>query len=143
MNKLPWVVLVIALAFYAILVAPHFSRGFGEGPFMPISIMPRDAQCKTVAINLFGTANADITIDSTAGGIVVSALNTLRCGMAISNSGGADMRCAPVGVVPTSTVGILVPAGQVRYFGLEGQQLWKCIRTTGSSTTANVWEAVP
>lgn len=146
MKHTAWVPIVgiIAIILGAIMVFNTTGvRGFGEGPFMPISIMPRDSFCKTVSINLFGVANADITVDATAGGVVISALNTSRCGMAISNSGAADMRCAPTTLTVTSTVGILIPAGQVRYFGLEGQQLWKCIRTTGSSTTANVWEATP
>ena len=107
-----------------------------------IYLRPQDAPCKTVLVNAQGTASADITIDGTAGGVAVLAAGTTRCAAVITNSGAADMRCAPTTVTVSSTVGYLVPAGKSLALGLEGQQAWKCIRT-GSSTTASVLEAKP
>lgn len=102
---------------------------------------PADAQCKTVTINEKGTGNASITVDSTAGGVTVLDAKTLRCGATIYNSGTANMRCAPTTVTVTSTVGHLIPNGVALVLGAEGQQAWKCIRTTGTSTTAEIAEA--
>lgn len=111
---------------------------------VPSGPRPADAAiCKTVAVNAKGTGNASITVDATAGGVTVMDASTQRCGATITNSGTADMRCAPSTVTVTSTVGFLIAAGKALNLGSEAQQAWKCIRTTASSTTADVGEANP
>lgn len=105
--------------------------------------LPADAAvCRTVAVNDQGTANAAITVDATAGGVAVLAANSMRCGAVIKNSGTAAMRCAPATVTVTSTVGFVVAASEALILSAEATQAWRCIRTTGSSTTADVAEAV-
>jgi len=101
------------------------------------------AACKKVVVNGSGVAGADITIDSTAGGIVVLAANATQCAFDIRNSGTAPMRCCPSTLTCSSTAGFLLNQGEDLKAGLEGQEAWKCIRTTGTSTTANVAQATP
>lgn len=102
---------------------------------------PNVSPCKTVTTNAQGAAGADITVDSTAGGVSVMAASTTRCGALIKNAGTAAMRCAATTLTVSSTVGELIDAGETLVLGLEGQQAWKCIRTTGTSTSASVSEA--
>lgn len=97
--------------------------------------------CTITKVNLQGASSADITVDATAGGVTVLAADSNRCEALIQNSGAAAMRCAPTTITVTSTVGFYVPAAGTLALGVEGQQAWKCIRTTGSSTTASVAEA--
>ena len=101
---------------------------------------PSAAACKTVTVNAQGTGSADVTVDATATGVSVMAALATRCGALILNSGAADMRCAPSTVTVTSTVGFFVPAGQALRLSEEGQQAWRCIRTTGTSTSASIAE---
>ena len=102
-----------------------------------------DALCPQVIYNAKGTANADITIDATAGGIAVLDTDTLgRCGAQIRNSGTADMRCADTSITVSATAGKLVKAGEELLLDYEARLAWKCIRTGASSTTANVTEVV-
>ncbi len=114
------------------------------GILLAASAAPARAGCGTTKVNLQGSGNASITIDATAGGVLVMAAATSkRCGATIQNSGAAAMRCAPTSVTVSATVGYLIASGASYNAGPEGQQAWKCIRTTGSSTTADVAEATP
>lgn len=106
-----------------------------------VTTSPGGAPCKTVTINAQGVAGADVTVDATVGGVTVMAASTTRCSALLHNTGTAGMRCSPSTQTPTTTVGKLIDAGGVLKLGLESQQPWKCIRTTASSTTANVAEA--
>lgn len=103
------------------------------------------AQAGSVVINDKGTTNADITVDATAGGVAVMDAKTARRGAIIRNSaatsGTAAMRCGPASLTVTATAGTLLNPGEALTLGSEGQEAWKCIRTTGSSATANVTEA--
>lgn len=99
------------------------------------------AQAGSVVINEKGTTNQDITVDSTAGGVTVVDAKTVRCGGTIRNTGAAAMRCGPASMTVTTTAGTLLNAGDAASYGSEFVEAWKCIRTTGSSTTANVQEA--
>jgi len=96
-----------------------------------------------VKVNLKGTSNADITVDSTAGGVVVMDALSTRCSANIRNTGTADMRCAPASVTVSTTAGALLKPGDIAVLGVEGAEAWRCIRTTGTSTTTNVLEARP
>jgi len=102
-------------------------------------------RCQTTGINLQGTGGAGnaITIDNTSGGVSIMLANQARCGGTISNTGAGAMNCAPTTETVSSTIGQTIAAGQAYNFGPEGQQAWKCIRTTSTSTTANVAEALP
>lgn len=104
---------------------------------------PTTASCKTVTVNSQGLAGADVAVDNTAGGVTILAASTTRCGVTVYNSGTAAMRCSPSGQIPTTTVGQLINVGDTYVLGFEGQQAWKCIRTTGVSTAASVSEASP
>lgn len=97
--------------------------------------------CDVSKVNLQGASNADVTVDATAGGVAVLAADTTRCAALIKNSGAAAMRCGPTTITVSATVGFPVGAGETLVLGDEGKQAWKCIRTTGSSTTASVIEA--
>ena len=101
---------------------------------------PQDAACKTTVVNSVNSGQ-DITVDSTAGGVVVMGSLSTRCGATILNSGTANMRCAQGTITVTSTVGFLIAAGGSLNLGFEGQQGWKCIRTTGTDTAASVIES--
>jgi hypothetical protein len=102
------------------------------------------ASCTHSKVNLQGSSNGSITIDATAGGILVMAAATAkRCGATIQNSGSAAMRCGPASMTVSATAGYLISAGASLNVGPEGQEAWNCIRTTASSTTADVDEAVP
>ena len=76
-----------------------------------------------------------LVVDSTAGGVTVLTANMQRCQALIQNTGTAPMSCAPLPTVVTAAVGVLVQGGQTLEMGVEGQQQWNCIRTTGTSTT--------
>ena len=87
-------------------------------------------------------AAGQVTVDATAGGVTVLAANRKRCQGLIKNTGAATMNCAPASQTVSATVGWPIAAGET--FGLrsEGRAEWKCIRTTGTSTTAATAEAV-
>ena len=109
--------------------------------FERVILSPADAACKTVLMNAKGTAGATVTVDSTAGGITVLDALTSRCGALVQNeAGGGDMRCASGTLAPTTTVGVLIQAGQSLSLGLEAQQLVKCIRTGATSATVSTVE---
>ena len=104
-------------------------------------LSPTDAACKTIVINAKGTGNATITVDATAGGITVLDALATRCGALIQNEAGSgDMRCTTGALAPTTTVGILVQAGQSLSLDLEAQQVMKCIRTGATSATVSTVE---
>lgn len=107
-----------------------------------LTALPAAAQplCDETVINQKGSSNADVTVDSTAGGVRVMDASTTRCCALIHNSGEGDMRCAPTSLVVTTTKGALVPSGQSLVLGIEGREAWNCIRTADTSTTANVVE---
>ena len=103
---------------------------------------PVDAPCKTIVVNAKGTGNATVTVDATVGGVTVLDALTTRCSAIIQNEGGAgDMRCGSGTLAPTTTVGVLVQAGQSLALGLEAQQVIKCIRTGATSATVSTVEA--
>lgn len=105
--------------------------------------------CTAQRINHKGTAGAAITVDATAGGIVVAEANTSRCHLWIVNETANAMRCAPstgkYPLVVSATVGFLMPANTAPFPvpGENAQDEWKCIRTGGSSATINVLENMP
>src|SRR5262245_24473478 len=111
-----------------------------------IRVPPGVQSCLTVTMNSQGSSGADITIDNTAGGVSVMLASTTRCAALIRNSGSNQMRCGPTSQTLTATAyGIVVDAGQALTLGPYGEvsQAWKCIRTGGSSTTANIAESTP
>lgn len=106
--------------------------------------VPMSAPCQNISINLQGSGNADITVDSTSGGVTVLAANNHRCGVLITNSSANDMRCAPTNITVTTTVGYYVKGNTTLELGPgEAKDAWKCIRTGVSSATASVLESVP
>ena len=110
--------------------------------FERVILSPTDAPCKTWLANENGTANATITVDATAGGITILDALTSRCGALIQNEAGAgDIRCASGTLAPTTTVGVLIQAGQSLSLSLEAQQIVKCIRTGATSGTVSTVEA--
>jgi hypothetical protein len=51
------------------------------------------------------------------------------------------MRCGPTAQTVTASVyGIVILAGESYNAATSMQQAWKCIRTTGTSTAANIVE---
>lgn len=122
----------LILAIAALMLLPSLARA-------------QNIACSKVRINESGVARADIVVDGTAGGVTVAPALDSRCGGIIVNSGTGTkaMRCGPSTMTVTSTVGFLLNAGDALSLGNEGQQLWRCIKTTGDNTTANVIEAIP
>lgn len=106
------------------------------------SVAQAQPLCDETLVNNKGSANADITVDATAGGVRVMDASTTRCCAIVQNSGEADMRCAPTSITVSATKGVLVPSGQSLVLGIEGREAWNCIRTGDSSTAANVAECV-
>lgn len=101
--------------------------------------------CPIVYANPQGAANADVTVDNTAGGVVVLVAAPSRCSALISN-GSNPIRCAVStgagALAPTTTAGFLLNAGQALGLSIEDgvTQGWKCIRTTAGSSTVSVLE---
>lgn len=110
-----------------------------------LALAQNTGACRATRINDRGSSGADVAVDNTSGGVTVMAALDARCGAIIVNTGTgtAAMRCAQSTLTVTSTVGFLLNPGDALVLGNESQQAWKCIRTTGSSTTANVIEAIP
>lgn len=112
---------------------------------LPSLAQAQNIACSKTRVNQSGTAGADITVDGTAGGVTVMPVLDSRCGAIIKNNGTGTqaMRCGPSTMTVTSSVGFLLNAGDSLTLGNEGQQLWKCIKSTGDNTAANVIEAIP
>jgi len=89
-------------------------------------------------VNAKGVAAADVAVSSSA--VSVMDANATRVAGVIMNSGTADMRCAPDGTTLSATQGFLIVAGARFALATEASEGWKCIRTTGSDTTAGVAE---
>lgn len=65
------------------------------------------------------------------------------CQRLIRNLGAAPMRCLPLAQgVPTATAGWLIGSGQDFELGPEGREQWRCVRTTGTDTSAATLEAI-
>lgn len=113
------------------------------------SVQANPIQCPSHRINHKGSSGAAVTVDATAGGIVVAEANTSRCHLWIINETANAMRCAPstgkYALTVSATVGLLWPANTAPFPvpGLQAQDEWKCIRTGGSSATVGVVEALP
>jgi hypothetical protein len=96
-----------------------------------------------------GTSGAKITIDATAGGILVATANTARCGLWIKSETANPMRCAPAtgpyALVVSATVGFFWPlaAENPPILGWAAGEAWKCFRTTGTSNDVSVMELLP
>lgn len=111
----------------------------------PLVFADANRVCPNVQINAKGTSNADITVDATAGGIVVLDAKAERCSAIIYNVSN-PIRCAPSSgagaITVTATAGFLLSAGQGLGLSIEdGATLaWKCIRTTAGSSTVSVAE---
>lgn len=105
--------------------------------------------CVSRRVNHKGSSGAGITVDNTAGGVVVAEANSSRCHLWIVNETANAMRCAPstgkYAMTVSSTEGFLWPAntGPFPIPGAYAQDEWKCIRTGGSSATASVLETLP
>ena len=80
---------------------------------------------------------AEITVDATAGGILLLAANPARRVALIQNTGNAPMRVG-VGQNPTAVLGFVVVAGGV--FEVTSTDVVKGFRTTATSTTVFVQE---
>ena len=104
-------------------------------------VLTEDA-CLTRAI--ITMPSGDITIDATAGGIQVLAANAKRCNALIINGGNAALRGCPSWITVSASVGVTLGAGQSLPLDRDGRAAWRCIRTTGTSTSATIIEsAVP
>lgn len=87
------------------------------------------------------TIAVDVTVDNTAGGVVLLAANTARKKLIVQNTGAQPMR-VNFGSDPTTTTGLQMPANTTREFG------WpypitsevKAIREGGTNTTATAME---
>lgn len=101
--------------------------------------------CPNPRVNAQGTSNQDITIDATAGGILILAQDPNRCSAMIINVTN-PIRCGPStgagAMTVTSTAGLLLSAGAGIGLSVEDgvTEAWKCIRTTASSSTVSVVE---
>jgi len=110
-----------------------------------VTAVAQQRACNSVIINSKGTSNADITVDSTAGGVTVLDANNQRCSAIIIETAGNQIRCAPANLTVTTTVGFPLKAfSDVAGLNLserDGVKLeWKCIRTGASSGTVSVME---
>ena len=112
-------------------------------------LTPSEAACPTRIVNASGVANAAIAVTNAAAVTVLPAVASTasgegRCGALIHNeSGGADTRCAPSGVTPTTGaagVGILIPAGMSLQLGSFSEASWSCIATTAGTATISTVE---
>lgn len=103
--------------------------------------------CGDIRVNQKGTSGASITVDATVGGVVVAEANTSRCKLTLINETANPLRCAPSGgkypVTVTTTAGLYLPTGVYVVFGRAAKGEWKCIRSTGTSTTLSVAEELP
>lgn len=108
-----------------------------------------DAACKTRVVNASGTANAAIAVTNAAAvtvlpQVLATATGEGRCSALIHNeSGGADARCAPSGVTPTTGAagkGILIPSGMSLVLGPFSEASWSCIATTAATATISTVE---
>lgn len=103
--------------------------------------------CQNTRINHKGSSGAAITVDATAGGVLIAEANTSRCALTIVNETANPMRCAPstgsYALTVTSSVGGYIPPTAFPVFGIAAQEAWKCIRTGGSSATITVFEELP
>ncbi len=115
--------------------------------FLSLTLPAWSAPCNQVRINNKGSSGASITVDATATGVVVAEANGSRCSLAIRNESANPMRCAPstgpTALTVTSTVGFLLDNTVALTAEWDGVQEWRCIRTTGSSTTVSVAEGLP
>lgn len=97
------------------------------------------------SLNVAGTAThtADATVDSTAGGVTLLALNANRKGAIIQNTGTANIRVS-VGGTPTTSTGIQLAAGASLTLAAPfcPTAAVKAIREGGTSSTAAVMEIV-
>lgn len=85
---------------------------------------------------------ADITVSTTA--VQVFAPNVARCQILLKNNGSNPMRCAPVDQgKPTSSLGLLMNAGDQLIMTTAGREAWACIRSSSSDTTATTIEELP
>lgn len=102
--------------------------------------MPACVPNRTV-VNQQG-ALADITVGATA--VQVLDNNSSVCQRLLRNNGAQPIRCLPVPQgAPTATLGLLLNAGDQLLMGTEGRESWRCIRTTGTSSTATTIEGIP
>jgi hypothetical protein len=124
------------LGIHNILAALGSGGGSGGGTALPT----QDACLAGSAVEVSDAG--DVLIDATAGGVVVLDANPQRCQALIQNTGAASMRCGPATVVVSAVVGFLVKAGETLTLGAEGKELWRCIRTTSTSTTVSIAEAI-
>lgn len=105
--------------------------------------------CSETRINAQGSSGAAITVDATAGGIVVALQNASRCFLLIKSDSVNPMRCAPstgpYKLVVSATVGFLWPlaAEPSLIMGWAATEEWRCFRTTGTSNTVSVMEGLP
>jgi hypothetical protein len=108
----------------------------------PVAAAP---MCYSTKVNLQGSSGADVTVDATAGGVLVMSANSSRCAALIKNAGANQIRCGPTTqTVTASAYGVVLDAGQVLSLTTESaSQAWNCIRTGGSSSSANIVEALP
>lgn len=119
-----------------------FLAGFVFGVFFLVdSHAFAQVACQRVVINEKGTSNANITINNTAGGILIADANSNRCSLVIHNNGANVMTCGPATITVSATAGFIVGVGGVLSFDSEGKEAWRCFSDTG--TTAQVVESKP
>ena len=89
------------------------------------------------------STGVDITVDDTAGGVVLLTANLHRC-VATIKVGAADIRIAPTGDTLDASTGWLLMANTYVTLGPEdGVTLgWKGIRTTGVSSDCSILEGI-
>lgn len=115
---------------------------------LPIRVWAQtNPACFSIQINAKGSSGAAITVDATAGGVVIADGNTSRCALTIINETSNPMRCAPstgkYALTVSSTVGAYIPPGAYPVFGRAAQEQWKCVRTGGTSASVTVLEDLP
>ena len=113
--------------------------------FERVILSPADAACKKITVNPSGVGSAGVTVDATAGGVIIMAASTTRCNAAFyALQGGGDVLCGPSTITVTSTVGFYIAAGQnLGDLGLAAQEQWKCIRQGATNGTVYVATQTP
>ena len=120
-------ILAFALACLVVLVI----RGEAQTPVVD--------GCMSAAVT---RVTADITVTNVAGGVQVLAANPRRCAALLVNTGGVTVRCGAATATVTATLGTPISVGGAYGLTSEGREAYKCISTTGTSTTMSVTEAV-
>ena len=136
-----FVVLPMLVAWWLLPYVRGGSRGGGSGP---MEASAQTVQVCTPTRTLVSTVGAGSDILVSVNPVDVLTVNAAACSRLLWNKGLAPIRCLPKPQgTPTSTVGLLLNAGEQILLGTEGREAWWCLRTTGADTIVVTIEGIP